>query len=96
MAAACLHLLEVYDGPVHVNVGSGEDVTIKELADTVAEAVGYQGRVEWDTSKPDGMPRKLLDVTTLIRSGWQPRIGLARGIVETVAWYRAHQDSRRT
>ncbi|WP_225753655.1 GDP-L-fucose synthase [Actinotalea sp. Marseille-Q4924] len=90
MAAACLHLLESYDGDSHVNVGTGEDVTIRELAETVAEAVGYDGRIEWDTTKPDGTPRKLLDVSLLRGSGWSPRVTLEEGIRSTVEWYRAH------
>lgn len=96
MARACLHLLEHYDGPSQVNVGSGEDSTIKELAGIVAAAVGYEGAIEWDTTKPDGMPRKLLDVSMLRASGWAPQISLETGIASTVEWYRAHQDSRRT
>ncbi|NKS33699.1 NAD-dependent epimerase/dehydratase family protein [Rhodococcus hoagii] len=95
MASACLHLLECYDGPEQVNVGTGEDVTIKEIAQVVAEEVGYEGRVVWDASKPDGTPRKLLDVTTLRHSGWEPRIGLRDGIASTIAWYRENVDSVR-
>jgi GDP-L-fucose synthase len=88
MAAACLHLLENYDGSSQVNVGTGTDVTIKELASLVAEAVGYEGAIEWDTSKPDGTPRKLLDVSKLTESGWSASIGLEDGIRSTVEWYR--------
>ena len=88
MASACLHLLEHFDGPQQVNVGTGEDQTIKEIAELVASAVGYTGRIEWDTTKPDGTPRKLLDVTTLRGSGWSPAVTLDRGIETTVAWYR--------
>ncbi|VEI50362.1 GDP-L-fucose synthase family protein [Kocuria rosea] len=91
MAEACLHLLEHYDGDEHVNVGTGTDVTIKELAGLVAEAVGYEGRIEWDTSKPDGTPRKLMDVTKLAEAGWAAKISLAEGIRSTVAWYREHR-----
>ncbi|WP_087873024.1 GDP-L-fucose synthase family protein, partial [Arthrobacter globiformis] len=79
MAAACLHLMENYDGPSQVNVGTGTDVTIKELATIVAEAVGYNGEIEWDTSKPDGTPRKLLDVSRLKQSGWTASIDLKDG-----------------
>jgi GDP-L-fucose synthase len=88
MAAACLHLLENYDGPSQVNVGTGTDVTIKELATLVAEAVGYRGDIEWDASKPDGTPRKLLDVSKLTEAGWSASIGLQEGIRSTVEWYR--------
>jgi GDP-L-fucose synthase len=95
MARACLHLLENYDGPAQVNVGTGTDVTIKELASIVAEAVDYQGAIEWDSSKPDGTPRKLLDVSKLSQAGWTASIGLAEGIRETVQWYRANMASLR-
>ncbi|MET3932800.1 GDP-L-fucose synthase [Arthrobacter sp. OAP107] len=88
MAAACLHLLENYDGPSQVNVGTGADITIKELASMVAEAVGYQGDIQWDASKPDGTPRKLLDVSALTKAGWSASIELREGIQTTVEWYR--------
>ncbi|KUG61205.1 GDP-fucose synthetase [Kocuria rosea subsp. polaris] len=96
MAAACLHLLERYDGPEHVNVGTGTDLTVKDLAGLVAEAVGYEGRIEWDTTKPDGTPRKLMDVTKLTAAGWTARIPLQEGLRTTVEWYREHQDGIRT
>lgn len=96
MAAACVHLLEHYDGPSQVNVGTGEDQTIKEIAETVAEEVGYEGKIEWDTSKPDGTPRKLLDVSTLKASGWEPKIGLREGIASTIEWYREHINDLRS
>lgn len=96
MASAVLHLLEHYDGPTQVNVGTGTDLTIRELSDLVAAATGFQGSVEWDTSKPDGTPRKLLDVSTLLGLGWRPTIELADGIASTVQWYRAHIQELRT
>ena len=79
MADACLHLLEHYDGPEQVNVGTGEDTTIKEIAELVAEVVGYKGETLWDTSKPDGTPQKLLDVSKLARSGLDREDRPARG-----------------
>ena len=88
MASACLHLLEHYDEPEHINVGTGEDMTIKAVAGLVSEAVGYQGETTWDTSKPDGTPRKLLDVSRIHGTGWRARIGLREGLEATVAWYR--------
>lgn len=91
MASACLHLLEQYDGPSQVNVGTGEDQTIEEIARLVAEAVGYEGETRWDTTKPDGTPRKLLDVSLLRSTGWTPRIHLAEGIADTVSWYRENE-----
>lgn len=96
MASACLHLLENYDGSAQVNVGTGSDVTIKELAAIVADAVGYQGDIQWDTSKPDGTPRKLLDVSRLTNSGWSASIALEDGIRSTVDWYRANFSTIRS
>jgi GDP-L-fucose synthase len=90
MASACLHLLEHYDGPAQVNVGTGSDVTIKELASIVAGAVGYDGEIAWDAGKPDGTPQKLLDVSKLSDSGWTARISLTDGVKSTVEWYRAN------
>ena len=95
MAAACLHLLEHYDGPEQVNVGTGSDVTIREIAETVANVVGFAGRTEWDTTKPDGTPQKLLDVSKLATAGWTAQIGLEDGLRSTVEWYRAHSESIR-
>ncbi|MBY0442251.1 MAG: GDP-L-fucose synthase [Mycobacteriaceae bacterium] len=90
LASACLYLLEHYDGPQHVNVGTGIDHYISEIAELVATAVGYPGKTCWDTSKPDGTPRKLLDVTVLREAGWFPHIALRDGIEATVAWYLAN------
>ena len=90
MAAACLHLLEHYDGPDQVNVGTGGDVTIRQIASIVADAVGFTGETYWDTSKPDGSPQKLLDVSKLARAGWTAQIGLQEGLRSTVEWYREH------
>jgi GDP-L-fucose synthase len=92
MASACLHLLEHYDGPAQVNVGTGEDQTIREISDLVADAVGFEGETHWDTTKPDGTPRKLLDVNLLFSTGWRPSISLGDGIRSTVAWYREHES----
>ncbi|WMW65038.1 GDP-L-fucose synthase [Nitratidesulfovibrio liaohensis] len=87
MADACVHLMEAYDGEEIVNVGVGEDVSIAELAAMVGQAVGYTGNIVYDASKPDGTPRKLLDVSKLTATGWRARIGLAEGIAGTYAWY---------
>jgi GDP-L-fucose synthase len=95
MADACLHLLEHYDGPEQVNVGTGKDSTIKEIAETIAGVVGFEGTTHWDTSKPDGTPQKLLDVSKLAKAGWTARIGLEEGLRSTVEWYRAHQGELR-
>ena len=88
MAAACITILERYDGPEHVNVGTGTDVTIAELAELVARTTGYGGRTVWDTTKPDGTPRKLLDVGRVEALGWRPEVDLADGVAATYAWYR--------
>lgn len=90
LASACLYLLEHFDGAEHINVGTGVDHTIKEIAELVAKAVGYTGETLWDPTKPDGTPRKLLDVSFLAGTGWQPQIGLREGIEATVGWYRAN------
>ncbi|MBJ7339100.1 GDP-L-fucose synthase [Mycolicibacterium sp.] len=95
LAGACLHLLEHFDGPRQVNVGTGEDQTIREIAAMVSEATGFTGATEWDTAKPDGTPRKLLDVSTLRESGWQPTISLRAGIADTVSWFRSNQAALR-
>ncbi|WP_044485269.1 GDP-L-fucose synthase family protein [Mycobacterium colombiense] len=95
LASACLHLLENFDGPDHVNVGTGVDHSIGEIAEMVAAAVGYAGETDWDPTKPDGTPRKLLDVSVLRGVGWQPKISLRDGIEATVAWYRANAGAAR-
>lgn len=80
LARACVFLLQYYSQAEHINVGSGSDLSIKELASIVAEVVGYQGVIEWDTSKPDGTPRKLMDSSRLFAMGWRPQISLCDGI----------------
>lgn len=95
LANACLYLLEHFDGPDHVNVGTGVDHSISEIAEMVATAVGYAGETRWDQTKPDGTPRKLLDVSALRGLGWQPKISLRDGIEATVAWYRANAAAAR-
>ena len=105
MAGACLHVMnlpkEVYGEHVlpmssHINVGTGKDCTIRELANTIARAVGYQGDILWDTSKPDGTPRKLLDVDLLKRLGWQYSVELDEGIKRTYQWFLQNQEKFRT
>jgi GDP-L-fucose synthase len=75
----------------HINVGTGIDCTIKELTETVAKVVGYKGKIEWDTTKPDGTPRKLMDVSRLERLGWKAQTSLETGLTKTYAWFLAHQ-----
>jgi len=91
-ADALVHLMVHYSGESHVNVGCGEDLTIRKLADQIREIVGFRGEIELDPSKPDGTPRKLLDVGLLRSLGWAPRIGLPEGLKSTYEWYNAHRD----
>ncbi|MFJ3162023.1 GDP-L-fucose synthase family protein [Streptomyces kanasensis] len=91
LADACLTLLAGYDGDAPVNVGCGEDLTIRELAETVADVTGFTGRIAWDKGKPDGTPRKLLDVSKLTALGWRPRVPLRDGIAATYAWWLARR-----
>jgi GDP-L-fucose synthase len=86
-ADAFIHLLRSYSDVQHVNVGCGEDLTILELAQTVAHVVGYEGRIVNDPSKPDGTPRKLMDVSKLFGTGWRPRYTLASGLQQTYQWF---------
>lgn len=95
LAMACLHLMKYYDSPELLNVGTGEDVTIKELVDMVKKAVGWDGKVIWDDSKPDGTPRKLLDVSKINAVGWKASIPLDKGIAETVEWYLKNESESR-
>lgn len=87
LADACMFLMRRYEGSEILNIGWGVDISIAELAELVREVVGYRGRIRFDPSKPDGTPRKLLDVSRLEALGWRPRIGLREGIEQTYAWY---------
>jgi GDP-L-fucose synthase len=95
LADAALYLMQHYDQPEIVNVGVGEDVSIRELAELICEVVGYDGELAWDTSKPDGTPRKLLDVSRLHSLGWKAQIPLRQGIELTYSWFREHQSDFR-
>lgn len=86
-ADALVDIMQLYSEDEHINVGSGSDMTIKELASLVAAVVGFSGEIVTDPSKPDGVPRKLLDVSKLKRLGWQPRIDLEEGLADTYRWY---------
>ena len=90
LASACLFLLENYDSPEIINVGWGEDITIRELAELVCEIVGFHGEISWDREKPDGTPRKVLDVSKLRDLGWTPKITLRDGIARTYQSFLAH------
>src|SRR2546427_6049296 len=87
LASACLFLLEKYDSPEIINVGCGEDISIRELAELICDVVGFTGELAWDGTKPDGTPRKLLDITKLRNLGWQPTIPLRDGIAQTYDWF---------
>jgi GDP-L-fucose synthase len=93
MADACVFLMEREIGDGLYNMGTGVDVTIKELAETICQVVAFRGKLEWDSSKPDGTPRKLLDVSRMAQLGWRARIGLEEGIRMTYEWYRTQSDA---
>jgi len=90
LAAACLLLLENYDSPEIINIGYGEDITIRELAELICDVIGFDGELVWDKTKPDGTPRKRLDATRIRALGWQPTIPLRKGIAQTYEWFLAN------
>jgi GDP-L-fucose synthase len=90
LALACVFLLENYDSPEIINVGCGEDISIRELAVVICDIVGFEGELAWDATKPDGTPRKLLDITKLRGLGWHPTISLRDGIAQTYDWFLAN------
>jgi len=90
LAEACYTCMQNYDEPEHINVGTGEDVTIKELAETIADIVGYDRYINWDITKPNGTPRKVLSVDKIKALGWKPKISLQEGIQSTYEWYKLH------
>jgi GDP-L-fucose synthase len=91
LASACLLLLEKYDSPEIINIGCGEDISIRELTELICDVVGFEGELEWDTAKPDGTPRKLLDVSRIRALGWEPTIPLREGIARTYEWFLANR-----
>ena len=95
LADACLFLLENYDQPELINIGCGEDVTIRELAETVCDVLGFHGSLEFDASKPDGTPRKLLDISKIKSLGWSPKIPLREGIADAYDWFIKNQSTAR-
>ena len=94
LAAAGLLLLEKYDSPEIINIGCGEDVTIRELAELICDVVGFHGELVWDKTKPDGTPRKLLDVTRIRALGWQPKIPLREGIAQAYEWFLSNWSQK--
>lgn len=95
LAQACIFLLENYDSPETINVGVGDDISIRELGEIVASTVGYTGKIEQDLSKPDGTPRKLLDISRIKALGWAPEVELEEGISRTYEWFQAHNSELR-
>ena len=96
MANACIFLMQNYSGEDFVNIGVGDDISIKDFAEMIAEVVGFEGRFTYDTYKPDGTPRKLVDVTRLTGLGWTSQISLREGVERTYAWFLENEDSLRT
>ena len=92
LADACYTCMQKYEEDEHINVGTGEDVTIKELAETVSDVVGYEGKIEWDTSKPSGTPRKVMNVDKMKALGWEPKHNLRDVIESTYKWYLENYD----
>jgi GDP-L-fucose synthase len=90
LAGACLLLLEKHDSPEIINIGCGEDITIRELAELICDVVGFDGELVWDKTQPDGTPRKLLDATKIRALGWQPTVPLRQGIAQTYEWFLAN------
>ena len=87
LADAVVFMMEKYSGLEHLNVGSGKEVTIKELAELMKEVVGFEGDLVWDSTKPDGTPRKLMDSSKLASLGWTPKVSLKDGLADTYKWY---------
>lgn len=92
MARACLLLMQLANPPEVINIGHPKEIAIRDLAPLVAAVVGYQGAIAWDADKPDGAPRKLLDLSRITALGWQPRIALADGLHQTYQWFLTHQE----
>lgn len=90
LASACVFLMQKYDNPQIINIGVGEDVAIRDLAEKIQKIVGYKGKIVWDTTKPDGTPRKLLDVSRIHKLGWKAKKDFDKGIKETYAWFKAN------
>jgi GDP-L-fucose synthase len=88
LAEACYICMQTYNESEHINVGTGEDVTIKELSETIVDIVGFSGKIDWDTSKPNGTPRKVLNVDKIKSLGWNPKVNLKDGIEKTYQWYK--------
>lgn len=95
MADACIYLMETYKGNDFFNIGTGKELTIKDLAELIKETVGYEGKIVWDSSKPDGTPRKLLDVSRLEKAGWKYKVELKDGIKMAYNWFLENYEKQR-
>lgn len=104
MADACIHIMNLDKGHIrkftepmmsHINLGSGEEYSIKKLAELIASVIGYQGTIQWDSAKPDGAPRKLLNIQKLNSLGWRSKVGLEKGLLTTYQWFLSHQEKYR-
>ena len=84
--------MEQYNDPEIINVGTGYDISIKELTEVVAEVVGYTGNIRWDTSKPNGTPRKVMNVDKLLDLGWKPKVDIVEGLNKTYEWFKENYD----
>ena len=93
LADACVHIMQHYSDTEHINAGSGEEITIRGLAERIAHIVGFTGTMQFDHTKPDGTPRKIMDNTKLTSLGWRPRMSLDQGLAATYAWYRQHLEA---
>lgn len=91
LASACVYLMNVYDDPAHINVGSNVEITIKELAEIVKKAVGFKGEIVWDTSLPNGTPRRKMDNNKLFAMGWTPKVSFEEGLERTINWYKENK-----
>lgn len=96
LARAAVFLLDEYDGDTHINVGTGSDITIADLAALIADVVGFEGAIRWDTRRPDGTPRKLLDVSVIKEMGWKAQVDLRAGVEAVYAWYRDNASALRS
>lgn len=89
LTEACIKLMNEYDSPDHINIGSGDEWSIKDIADKIVQTVGYKGEILWDTARPNGAPRRKLDISKILNLGWQPTISLDEGLRRTVEWYES-------
>jgi GDP-L-fucose synthase len=95
LADALVHLLKNYSEVSHINIGTGEDISIKDFAHKIKECVGYNGKLIFDTTKPDGMQRKVLDISKITKLGWTPKISLDEGLVKYYTWFNENIDAIR-